>query len=279
MMQNIGAELQESTSAFDLPMAHDKRRRILDMCVAPGGFLRTALRYNPDAQVVAFSLPVFQGGHRVLLPRDLGIKSRFLDVTMLAEDMGVGNIPPDHPDVHNFQRRQFQSDELFDLAICDGQVLRTHNRAPYREKREASRLISTQLALSLEHLRPGGTMVVLLHKLSYYDTAFLIWRFTKFSTVRLFKPTRAHRMRSSFYMIASSVQSRDHEASSLIGNLKTCWRLATFSSEMDYIQEMQGDQAFVGELLEEFGPSLVEMGREIWKIQAEALGKASFTQG
>ena len=52
--------------------------------------------------------------------------------------------------------------QTFDLVICDGQVLRTHARAGYKEAREARKLIVTQLALGSEHVRQGETMVVLL---------------------------------------------------------------------------------------------------------------------
>src|SRR2546423_6558730 len=74
------------------------------------------------------------------------------------------------PDARSLLPQQFDPGQLFDLVLCDGQVLRTHVRAPYREMREARRLAVTQLAIGLEHLRIGGTMVVLLHKVEATDT-------------------------------------------------------------------------------------------------------------
>lgn len=58
---------------------------------------------------LAFSLPVKDGGHRSFLPRNLNAERIFLDVTMLAADMGVEEIDGDHPDAQNFLPRQFKS--------------------------------------------------------------------------------------------------------------------------------------------------------------------------
>lgn len=85
---------------------------------------------------------------------------------MLAADMGVTDIPEKHPDARKFLPCQMRETQLFDLVLCDGHVLRTHapTRASYRETREPARLKTTQLALGLEHIKPGGTMIVLFHK-------------------------------------------------------------------------------------------------------------------
>jgi hypothetical protein len=131
----------------------------------------------------------------------------FLDITMLAADMGAVVIPADHPDANNMLPRRFDPFQLFNLVLCDGQVLRTHTRAAYREKREARRLTTTQLAISLEHVKFGGSMIVLLHKVEAVDTVSLLYMFSKFSSAKLFKPTKHHAKRSSFYMITTDIQS------------------------------------------------------------------------
>ncbi len=131
---------------------------------------------------------------------------------MLAADMGVISIPKEHPDCENFLPRALQLGETYDLVICDGQVLRTHARAKYREADEATRLAVTQLALGLENLTPGGTMVVLLHKVEPWNTIRLLSKFKQCASVNLFKPTRAHAKRSSFYMVATQVESRCPQA-------------------------------------------------------------------
>lgn len=48
--------------------------------------------------------------------------------TMLAEDLGVREVPKEHPDATRFPPEQFQKDTVYDLVLCDGQVLRTQHR-------------------------------------------------------------------------------------------------------------------------------------------------------
>lgn len=69
------------------------------------------------------------------------------------------------------------------------------------------RLTATQLALGLAHLRPGSTMVV-LHKVEAWPSVGLLHAFARSAAVRLFKPRAAHAKRSSFYMVASAVDTR-----------------------------------------------------------------------
>ncbi|RYO90572.1 hypothetical protein DL766_007440 [Monosporascus sp. MC13-8B] len=294
LMKRIGQDLHRHTRAFRVARTtkstyiFDRAAlppRILDTCAAPGGFLETALERNPEARAVAFSLPVSEGGHKMMLQPENSpnVTLKFTDITMLAADMGVTSIPEGHPDAAHFDlSRQFDSSDeqaaLFDLVLCDGQVLRTHPRAPYREIREARRLTSTQLALGLEHLRPGGTMVVLLHKLEAWDTLCLLYRFKRFATVRTFKPRIGHAKRSSFYMVAADVRSRGPEALAAIAQWKALWRVATFGSEEEYfaaLRESDGGTR-VEDVLDEFGTEFVSLGRVVWDIQAKALEKAPF---
>ncbi|KAI8957997.1 hypothetical protein F5Y11DRAFT_56264 [Daldinia sp. FL1419] len=274
LMIRIGHELHRSTGAFALP----QNPSILDMCMAPGGYLEVALSKNPGSDALAFTLPVSDGGHKVLCRNASDVEIRYLDVTMLAADMGVEQIPEDHPDAERFLPRQLEPHRLFDLVLCDGQVLRTHTRASYREWREAKRLTTTQLALGLEHLRPGGTMVVLLHKLEAWDTVNCLWRFDKFSTVKLLKPQSGHAKRSSFYMVATNIQPLHPEAVRSIEVWKNAWKVATFGSDEEHQRTTRDGELDVGRLLDEFGLKLIELGRDVWKIQAGALAKAPFIQ-
>ena len=254
--------------------------RILDMCAAPGGFLESALDLNPGAHATAFSLPVSDGGHKMVLsPQDPRLDIKFLDLTMLAEDMGVADIPEDHPDAGKFLPRQLpQGQQPFSLVLCDGQVLRTQERTGYRSSpgREARRLTLTQLALGLEHVQSGGTMVVLLHKLEAWDTMSLLYTFDKFSRVRLFKPKRGHAKRSSFYMVASDVRSRAPQDLMAIEQWKASWRTATFGTDDEYAASLDRRSHDVEDVLDEFGPKFVRLGRIVWDIQASALEKAPF---
>lgn len=277
-MRRIGQELHLNTDAFAIKTADGKTPRILDMCMAPGGFLETALSNHPNSTAVAFTLPVLDGGHRVMLPKLLKgrVQMRYADITMFANDMGVESVPADHPDARNFLPRQLEPHHLFDLIICDGQVLRTQNRQAYRESREATRLSTTQLVIGLEHLRTGGTMIVLLHRLDAYETAKLIYTFHKFSKVRLFKPQMGHVKRSSFYMVASCVQSQDSTAKDAIEQWKQKWKIVTFKAEEDYVKLLRDDVEGVDMLLGTFGKQLAQLGKNVWQTQAGALAKSSF---
>ena len=65
-------------------------------------------------------------------------------------------------------------------------------RAQYREKSEASRLLTSQLVLALQRISMGGTIVILLHKVDAWDTVALRYTFSKSSSLRLFKPKKKH---------------------------------------------------------------------------------------
>ncbi|TDZ37301.1 hypothetical protein C8035_v007056 [Colletotrichum spinosum] len=246
------------------------------MCMAPGGFLQSAMDTNRRATALAFTLPVSQGGHKVQLHDKRKVDIRLLDITMLAEDMGVADIPADHPDVDNFLPRQFDPGDVFDLAFCDGQVLRTQPRAEYRERYEAHRLTAAQLALSVEHLRPGGTMVVLFHRIEAWATLLRIRAISKFADVTTFKPTTSHTIKSSFYLVAKNVRSRSPEALEAVKEWKRVWKVGTFGPEKQDEGMLPGDGPDAHEVLADFGDELVRLGRGVWEIQADALERAPF---
>ncbi|KAI9890352.1 MAG: hypothetical protein M1814_004262 [Vezdaea aestivalis] len=275
MMQGIAREMNSATGALDIQESHDGSQAILDFCTAPGGYLDTAMDLNPKAQARAFSLPVQQGGHKILMPRRWGVTIDFLDITMLAEDMGHTVIPSDHPDFENFQPRRLPKASKFDLIICDGQVLREHKRAKYRENHEALRLTSVQLALGLEHIKAGGTMVILLHRLEAWNNLATMFRFSKFSTVKTFKPQYSHSKRSSFYFVAKNVQSDHEEALHAMEIWKSTWRTATFGDNQD-LKSIHTADLEAKEVIQQFGQDLIKLGNPIWSIQARALAQASF---
>lgn len=69
----------------------------------------------------------------------------FLDVTMLADEMGTPatSIPATHADLANFSSHKPFLGENFDLVFYDTAVLRTHSRAAYRDSRERLRLTTS----------------------------------------------------------------------------------------------------------------------------------------
>ena len=139
--------------------------------------------------------------------------------------MGQLDITNDHPDAGKFLPHQFEPGQAFDLIICDGQVLRHHDRATYREHREASRLTLTQLALGSEHVKLGRTMIVLRHKVESPHTVRLLHASTNFASVPLFKHPRFHAKRSSFYVLATNIRNGCPEAAVAIQGWKRLWEI------------------------------------------------------
>ncbi|KND86267.1 hypothetical protein TOPH_09106 [Tolypocladium ophioglossoides CBS 100239] len=162
LMKDIGQELYRSTYAFVIQQVHTRPLIILDIYIAPGGFLATALSRNQGSRALAFSLPISCGGHKVRLPRNSNIEQRLLDITILAIDMGVERIPKDYLDARNFLLR--------------------------------SSIWSYIIAKSLGNIY--GPPIERSEK----------------REVRLFKPKIGHAKRSSFYIVATSIQSQHPEA-------------------------------------------------------------------
>lgn len=275
-MHKIGRDVNKATQAFDLSRIN--KPALLDMCMAPGAFVVQVLDKYPNAQVKAMTLPLKDGGHQVRLGHH-NVAVEFRDITMLAADMGMQmkDVPTSGPDPGNLEfTKVFSDSERFDLVLCDGAVRRTHQRTTWREGREATRLTLTQLAIGLEHLNNGGTMVILLHKLDSWPCFSLIHNFSKFSTVQLFKHPQHHRLRSSFYLVAKNIQADSISAKALVLEWKGKYKVATVGTDDEYWRVLRVSNSDAQAALDEFGEEFIAMGRKIWKIQAESLAKASF---
>ena len=282
-MLRIGDELQAATGALSLPKPNAE---VLDICMAPGGYSASALKHSSHACVSGITLPSSLGGHPIIIPygrHDPRVEVRFADITMLAAEYGVADIPENHPDFLNFSLRRPWATKLFDLVFCDGQVLRTHapHIASYREQCEAGRLTCSQLILAMQRIKPGGTFIMLLHKVEMRKTMKLLSMFDKISEIELFKPLTGHRTRSSFYLIAKNVQPRQPEALVAINEWKAAWKKATFplpadegnGKGPDFVEHVRSE---VSSLLTSFGERLIELGEPVWQIQKDALRKASW---
>ena len=156
----------------------------------------------------------------------------------------------------------------------------SHCRIRHREKCEALRLLTSQLVLALQRVRPGGTVVILLHRLDSWRSVALLHRFAAFARIRLFKPRHGHTMRTSFYLVAQNVQPRCAAAQRAVGAWKEQWKAATFGGDGG------GDEApdtasgdMVNSVLEDFGSRLIRMAAPVFAIQAEALRNAPFMKG
>ena len=247
--------------------------------MAPGGFSSAVLKVHCNAQISAITLPKSLNGHDILLHgwrKDKRVKVHFADVTMLAAEMDVLEVPSNHPDALDFRFDRPFTDQKFDLIFCDGQVLRMHQRANYREKREAWRLLTSQLVVALQRITQNGTVVALLHKLDAWDTIALLHTLSTFSTLELFKPEKKHAIKSSFYVIAKDVQSHCAALKIAVDGLKQEWRIATFGTDMEYAENRRRHDGTVWDVLGSFGNRLVSLAEPVWRIQSNALRHAPF---
>lgn len=274
-----------AVGAFDLPNADSANIKTLNLCIAPGAYTEAFLEQHANASVYGLTLPFESGGHKMIIPYgplDPRVDVRFMDITMLLYEMCDKDfiIPSTHPDAKAFITESPFSDETFDLVLCDGQALRTHHRAGYRETREPVRLLATQLVFGMSRIKSGGTFVILLHKADAYDTVKLLKSFCSMADVTLFKPKAAHRQRSTFYMIAKDLQSTSTAAKGFIEEWKQAWIRATFGgAEGTGIDAESPDAAEVNALMQEFGPTLIRMAQDIWSIQVHALNKSKWLPG
>ncbi|KAF7511424.1 hypothetical protein GJ744_004613 [Endocarpon pusillum] len=63
MMRRIGDHIQDETGVFHLKGQHPE---ILDLCMAPGGYTASVLKYSPHAQVSGITLPEEEGELRAI---------------------------------------------------------------------------------------------------------------------------------------------------------------------------------------------------------------------
>ncbi|KAL2106801.1 hypothetical protein VUR80DRAFT_6203 [Thermomyces stellatus] len=91
-------------------------------------------------------------------------------------------------------------------------------------------------------------------------------------------PKAGHAKRSSFYMVAKTIDKQAPNAVSAVKERKERWRAATFGTDAEYEKWLQTcrDALDVAAVLEDFGPKLIELWTPVWRVQAEALAKAPF---
>lgn len=196
---------------------------------------------------------------------------------MFAAEIGVQSIPEEHPDKQKLLALWPHSQHPYDLVICDGQALRTQNLAEYRKTCEQSRLFNSQLVLALKKVRPGGTIIALLHKSHKWRTFFLLQVFSKFSDIQLFKPEGFHAEKSSFYLVAKNVRPESQDAIDAVGKFSRSWIRGTFLDATGPSEDNDNDDYNDAEmelLLEDFGHKYISLAKPVWEVQATALANA-----
>lgn len=278
MMQEIADEMQEATGAFHVTNTPENEVRILDICMAPGGFTERALKYNYGGKAFGITLPPTQGGHEVFVnsPRSSVL---YRDITLFATEFGVGSIPSDHQDRDSFSLERPFLEHKFDLVFADGNVLRSHKRADYRLNTEGSRLINSQLILGLQRIKHGGTFIMLLHKIEFMYTMELLYTMSRFSDVGAFKSKRKHADRGTFYLIAKNVQSDSIACQNAVAKFKSLWRYATFGGDDGAVFEPSTlDDVSTQQLIDNFGAELVTLAQPIWQTQLEGLKRKNYAR-
>ncbi|KAL8711490.1 MAG: hypothetical protein Q9220_004148 [cf. Caloplaca sp. 1 TL-2023] len=284
MHYGIGQQLR-AVGAFEVKPRDSSAVKALNLCMAPGAYTAIILEQHPNALINGITLPSKAGGHKMMISYgqdDPRVDVRFMDITMLLGEFSgkAVKIPPGHPDATNLIESSPFTGQMYDLVLCDGQTLRTHKKAGYREAREPRRLLATQLVFGMTRMNPGGTFIILLHKADAYDTLQLLRDFCSFASVSLFKPEPVHQQRSTFYMIAKNVQATGAEAGHFINHWQNAWVEATLGGDAGTgIDRERPEEAEVDALLEDFGPKLIQMGREIWSIQAQGLQRSKWLPG
>jgi hypothetical protein len=278
MTKEIAEEMQAKTSALTPGDLGIHTFQALDLCMAPGGFTWGTLKYNSDAVSFGITLPPENGGYKnyLTLPAE---RVKFMDITMLAREFGTETVPKDHPDHSLFLAERPFIDQRFQLVFCGGAVLRGHERANYRRNSERTRLTTSQLILAMQRIIPGGTMVVLLRKPEEWDVVCLLYQFSSFADIQLFKPHKKHAVRSTFYLVAKNVQPEAENAKVVLEEWKRNWSRATFSGNGEAGEDDPETNAeIVQEVIREFGPKLMKLATPLWKIQASALKRQDFTK-
>ncbi|MCJ1427067.1 hypothetical protein MMC29_004970 [Sticta canariensis] len=281
MNQRLGQELDDKTQAFYVRKKLGAAVTSLNLCMAPGGYTWYFLERNPTARSFGITLPTEDGGHPMYLPYgkdDERVELEFMDITMLTSEFGtpIEDVPALHPEADKFSSDRPFLGKFFDLVICDGQVLRVHKhqRSP---SREIVRLLVSQLILGLQRIKPGGTFIILLHKIDAWDSMVLLQTFETFSQIQVYKSEKVHAGRSSFYLVAKYVRSDSPEAKKAVNQWKSVWWRVTFAGDSGTgLDPDEPDDQEIKDGLADYGQRLCQLARPIWSIQLKAMKNAKF---
>jgi hypothetical protein len=80
MMIQIADEMHRLTGALSVPTARGPDMKVLDICMAPGGYTAAVLRQHPRASAFGITLPKEQGGHPLYVERNRLAGLQLLDV-------------------------------------------------------------------------------------------------------------------------------------------------------------------------------------------------------
>lgn len=309
MMLGFANEIQDGTGVFTSVRPKNPRSvlrkpvRCLDTSAAPGALAQYFLRQNPRATVDGLSLPVESGGYPMLLEcanKILGVRPRpqdkdtvnitWTDITLHPLFLPQGKeYPEEFPDKPAFDNNpplpphlQFPpskpSDRVYDIVLTSSRYLRRCVHAQLRPW-EAGRLQVSQLILGLSFVKPGGSMLIVLHNLESWNTFATVYNLSRIANITLYKPEKCHAIRSSFHLIATNVQPELEVCKVWVEKLKQAWYTMTFGGEegLGSLVEV-GEGLNVDTILDEWGEEFVVLGQNVWKRQLDALKRKGWVE-
>lgn len=279
MTRGVGEGLAKKSKIFNFESTCPK---VLDLCMAPGGFAATAKKYLPGAVIDAVTLPPAIGGFKVM-DKKVCQNIEYADITMYSKEMAFEqHIPTEHPDYRNFEINRPFFGNSYDIVICGGAVGKSHQMKPYRKACERSRLTVSQLVFAMNRLKASGSVVLLLHHVESWDTVCILNAFNQFSDIQLYKHPKIHAKTSSFYLVAKNVNLEHPCARTSMSYWKDLWKYLTFKDFIDipspYSTLYRLDDDFATMVKDSFGPHFLRLARPVWQIQAKALDKWISTQ-
>ena len=271
-----------------------KPARALHIGSEPWGLSFLFLNLNPRSRVDGLKLPHESDGNPSPLGKGLellGMRRQLLGaLTVTSTDVTrhslflphSKHLPMDFPDKSAFDSNPplpphmrslptETSDRVYSVVFCD--YIHIFNTSySHVRKWESGRLIVSQLILGLSFIKPGGSILVSLRHLECWNTFATIYKFTKFSTVSLYKLTCHHAIRSGFFLLARNVQPEQEECKGWIEELKRAWYQMSFEGPHGFGEAVNaGEGLGVDEILNEWGEDFLVMGENVWSRQRDAL--------
>ncbi|KAI0520984.1 hypothetical protein F5B22DRAFT_653411 [Xylaria bambusicola] len=223
----------EFNQTSDIPS--DRQFCKFEAHVTPAGVLKAVMDLGEDAQCLAFTLPRNRDWKATQLNTTARLAFYPFDINCLAADMGAfvtgrpgdpgsvqGHIlefiqepstlsePDDlvvyqHPHPWNFSVAPlFTSDEKLDLIMCDARF--PLDDIELKETMDIGRTQLVQLALGLEHVKEGGKMIIRLSDIESWTAVDLLYTFTQFSYVDVFKHASTGTRWPDCYLLASNIR-------------------------------------------------------------------------
>jgi hypothetical protein len=240
----------------------------------PGGFTSYVLDQNAKARGLGISLEVEKGGHECLLEsyhRDL--EARF---SLLSADLTYFRLGPASTDDPRLKPLPTEIEcPSCKLVILDGHFLRKQENG---RKWDYDRLLISQLVMGLQAVKAGGTIVLKLSRPDAVHTAKLLYMLDMISnSLTTCKPRSMHANRGTFYAIAKGVRlgADAKRFPAIIEGLKRLWSELTYGGDDGcgrFLDETDLDFIIcTEELIDSYLARLIELGRDIWMVQAHHL--------